>query len=90
MRKKRVLHLTTHLNIGGITSYIKMLTREMQNMPYEFYVGSSGGSQEDFIQASGVTCFRLNIKTKSELSPKLYAAIPKLIEFIRREKITKR
>lgn len=84
---KRVLHLTTHLNIGGITSYIKLLTKEMKKMPYQFFVASSGGTQERMIQEQGVHCLRLNIKTKSELSPKLYFAIPKLLDFIRREKI---
>ena len=83
----RVLHLTTHLNIGGITSYIKFLTKEMNKMPYELYVGSSGGTQEQSLIDSGVKSFRLNIKTKSEISPKVYFAIPKLIQFLREEKI---
>ena len=84
---KRILHLTTHLNIGGITSYIKLLTKEMQKMSYEIYVGSSGGTQERALIENGVQSLRLNIKTKSELSPKLYFAIPKLIHFLRSEKI---
>ena len=87
MRKVRILHLTTHLNIGGITSYIKLLTKEMSKMPYELFVGSSGGSQEQALKDQGVHCLTLNIKTKSELSPKLYLAIPRLLRFIREEKI---
>ena len=83
----RVLHLTTHLNIGGITSYIKLLTKEMRKMPYEFYVVSSGGTQETELKANGVRCISMNIKTKSEMSPKLYFAIPKLIRLIQDEKI---
>lgn len=83
----RILHLTTHLNIGGITSYIKLLTKEMNKMPYEFYVVSGGGTQEEALRKNQVTCVTMNIKTKSELNPKLYFAIPKLIQLIRREKI---
>jgi glycosyltransferase involved in cell wall biosynthesis len=83
----RILHLTTHLNIGGITSYIKLLTKEMKRFPYEFYTASSGGTQEQSLQAEGVKCLTLNIRTKSELSPKLYLAILPLINFIRKEKI---
>lgn len=83
----RVLHLTTHLNIGGITSYIKLLTKEMRKMPYEFYVVSSGGTQEPELKENGVRCISMNIKTKSEISPKLYFAIPKLIRLIQGEKI---
>jgi len=59
----------------------------MQNMPYQFFVGSSGGTQERAIEKQGVSCLRLNIRTKSELSPKLYLSIPKLVEFIKREEI---
>ena len=87
MRKVRILHLTTHLNIGGITSYIKLLTKEMSKMPYELFVGSSGGSQEQALKDQGVHCLTLNIKTKSELSPKLYFSIPRLLRFLREEKI---
>ena len=84
---KRILHLTTHLNIGGITSYIKLVTKEMLNEGYSFYVGSSGGTQEQVLAAQGVTCVQFNIRTKSEISPKVFLAISPLIEFIRREKI---
>lgn len=87
MEKIHVLHLTTHLNTGGITSYIKLLTREMRNLSYEFFVGSSGGTQEQALKDQGVHCLTLNIKTKSELSPKLYGTIPRLLRFIREEKI---
>lgn len=84
---KRILHLTTHLNIGGITSYIKLVTKEMQNDGYRFYVGSSGGTQEPVLEAQAVQCVRFNIRTKSEISPKVFLAIRPLIKFIRREKI---
>ena len=84
---KRVLHLTTHLNIGGITSYIKLLTKEMQKLDYQFFVGSSGGAQEQILEEQGIRCLKLDIRTKSELSPKLYLAIPKLLNFLRRERI---
>jgi len=56
-------------------------------MPYEFYVVSSGGSQASSLQKNGVKCISMKIKTKNELSPKLYFAIPKLIRLIRAEKI---
>ena len=78
-----ILHLTTHLNIGGITSYIRFLTKEMQKMPYRFFIASSGGSQEQTVESQGVTCVNLPIRTKSELSPKLYWAIPKLLKIMR-------
>lgn len=56
-------------------------------MPYEFYIVSSGGTQERSLKEIGVRCIHLNIRTKSELSPKLYFSIPRLIKLIRDEKI---
>src|SRR3989338_2483195 len=82
-----VLHLTTHVNVCGITSYIRLLTKEMRGLGYQFYVASSGGNQRETIEKSGVYCKRFNIKTKSELSPKLYFAILPLVRFVKREKI---
>jgi len=75
------------VNIGGITSYIKLITKEMGKMPYRFFVGSSGGTQEKLLGAQGVETLRLNIRTKSELSPKVYQAVRPLVKFIREEKI---
>ncbi|MBI4358881.1 MAG: glycosyltransferase family 4 protein [Candidatus Omnitrophica bacterium] len=83
----RILHLTTHLNIGGITSYIKLLTKEMRKLSYQLYVGSSGGTQEKMLEEEGIRCLKFNIRTKSELSPKLYLAIPQLIQLVKQEKI---
>lgn len=85
--KRNILHLTTHLNIGGITSYIRLITREMQKWPYQFFIASSGGTQEEAIEAQGVQAFRLNIRTKSELSPKVYFAIQPLIKLVRENHI---
>jgi len=84
---KKVLHLTTHLNIGGITSYIQSLTEEMRNLDYKFYIGSSGGTQEESLANRGAHLLTLNIKTKSELSPKIFRAIRPLRTFISDERI---
>jgi len=87
MAKPRILHLTTHVNIGGITSYIKLLTKEMNKLEYNFCVASAGGTQTEFLEREGVKCFKLNIRTKSEISPKVFLAIKPVIDIIKRERI---
>jgi len=84
---RKVLHLTTHLNIGGITSYIQSLTEEMRNLDYEFYIGSSGGTQDKSLSSQGAHLIMFDIKTKSELSPKIFRAIEPLRAFIADERI---
>ncbi len=56
-------------------------------MPYQFFVASSGGTQERALEAHDVRTFRLNIRTKSELSPKVYWAIKPLIHLIKQNRI---
>lgn len=67
----KVLHLTTHLNTGGITSYILLLSQELQKRNIEIQVASSGGEQESHFTRHHIKTFILPLKTKSELSPKL-------------------
>lgn len=79
----KILHLTTHVNIGGITTYILKLVKPFQKLGIETYVLSSGGSCTADFQEKGVKTFELPIRTKSELHPKLFIAIPKIEKIIR-------
>lgn len=79
-----ILQLTTHLNIGGITSYVVNITRALQERGNNVIISSGGG---DMAAHEGITHFYLDIKTKSELSPKLWLALPKLFSLIKRENI---
>ncbi len=83
----KILHLTTHLNIGGITTYILRLIRPFRQNGIETFVLSSGGTCTAMLRAAGATVFELPIRTKSELNPKIYWAIPKIRRIIRENKI---
>ncbi len=83
----RILHLTTHVNIGGITTYIAKLIKPFSRLGIETFVLSSGGSCTGDLQARGATTFELPIKTKNELHPKLFLAIPAVEKIIRENKI---
>lgn len=83
----RVLHLTTHLNTGGITTYILKLVPYLKKSGVETFVLSSGGAIAPRFEEKGGTVLELPIKTKSELSPKIYFQIPALIKILRENKI---
>lgn len=83
----RVLHLTTHLNTGGITTYIQRLIKPLQELGTEIQVLSSGGEMSSEFVKRGAKLHELPIRTKSELHPKLYFALPQIIKIIREEKI---
>ena len=78
----RVLHLTTHLNIGGITTYILRLSTPMAKRGVETFVVSSGGTCVPEFEGKGARTFRLPIRTKSEIDPKIYFALPNLKKII--------
>ena len=83
----RVLHLATHLNTGGITTYILRLVRPLREHGVEISVLSSGGECTPSFQALQAPVFELPFRTKSELSPKLYRTLPALIRLVRENKI---
>jgi glycosyltransferase involved in cell wall biosynthesis len=82
----KILHLTTHLNIGGITSYLSILGGEMTRRGHDISIVSGGGDMEETLAAKNLSVYRLPIRTKSVLSPKLWFALPRLVRFIKKEK----
>lgn len=74
----KILLLTTHLNHGGITSYIVSLAQGLVKKGNVVYVASSGGETQGVLKAGGVTCIDIPIRTKSELSPKILISLVKL------------
>lgn len=82
-----VLHLTTHLNSGGITIYILRLIKPLAKLGVDLHVLSSGGDWTSNFRELGAATYDLPIKTKSEVHPKIYWAIPSILRIIREKKI---
>ena len=78
----KVLLLTTHLNIGGVTSYTINLARALKNKGITVYIGSAGGELLEKVNRSGIKHIGLNVKTKFEFNPKLILSLVKLRSFI--------
>ena len=85
-RKYKVLHLATHLNLGGISSYLLILGEAFTKRGHVMAVLSSGGQKKEDLERAGIRCFDLPIRTKSELHPKLLWAVPKVVSLVKNEK----
>lgn len=83
----RVLQVTTHLNIGGISNYIVSLSRALKDKGVDTIVASSGGNLEGELAASGIPHKKLDIDTKFEFGPKVFKSAFSLIRIIGEEKI---
>ncbi len=80
------LHLNTHLDPGGISTYIETLGKALMKKGHRVSVLSGGGSKIPSFEQSGIRCFSFPIRTKSELHPKLFLSLPRIASQIRLEK----
>lgn len=82
-----VLFLTTHLNAGGITSYLLTLAKGMTRRGAAVHIASSGGDMAQEFASREVRLCPVNIRTKSEIDLKIYLALGPLYGYIRQNHI---
>ena len=82
-----VLFLTTHFNTGGITSYILTLGDALVQAGHKVVVVSGGGDCESMLEKAGIRHVRANIRTKSEIHPKLLFSLSLINNLIAGEEI---
>lgn len=82
-----ILFLSTHLNTGGITSYLFTLSKGLIKRGHAVHCASSGGNMEKEFLSAGVKIMDLNIRTKSELDPRIYLALKPLKQYIKENHI---
>ena len=83
----KILHVSTHMNIGGIGQYILSLCTAMKSKGIECVVASSGGNMEEELKKNGIEHRHIDIKTKFEFAPKVFFAVSGLADIIEKEKI---
>ncbi len=83
----KILLITTHLNVGGITSYLFALCRQYVAKGHEVSLVSCGGERQEEFARAGVILVNAAVHTKSELSPRIYFELPRLVQFIRKREI---
>lgn len=82
----KILHLTNHLNSGGISSYVYTVVCEMKRRGHQSFILSSEGSLIERFQDAGIKVFLMIPKTKSELDPRLYCCLPNILRLINTER----
>lgn len=79
-----ILFLTTHLNVGGISSYLLSLSGGLKERGHNIYLASSPGELLDEFKALGVKFIPIPIKTKSEGNIfKILASLFRLLPYIK-------
>lgn len=73
-----ILYLTSHLNTGGITSYVLSLVAGLKARGHNVYVASSAGELTRRFIDEGVGYLPIPIKTKSEVN--LFKVLPSLFK----------
>jgi len=82
-----ILYLTTHLNIGGISSYLLSLSRGLRDRGHNIYIASASGSLLQRFISEGVKVIPIPIKTKSEISPGVILSLFILLKRIKQADI---
>ena len=75
------------MNIGGIPNYILSLSKAIEPEGVETVVASSGGELTAELEKANIEHVRLDIDTKSELSPKVLKSVFRVSSLVRAEKI---
>lgn len=83
----RILHITSHLNVGGITSYVLSLSRACAARGHRVVIASGGGQLEAQAQTMGVTHWRVPLQTSAEWSPRVWMASRQLRAKLRQEPV---
>ena len=83
----KVLHVNTHMNIGGIGQYIISLSKALKQKKIECLVASSGGELEAELVRLDIRHIRLDMNTKFEFGPKVFRSASRLARIIKDNKI---
>lgn len=78
----KILLLGTHLDIGGIPRYLLDLAGELTEKGHRVTVATSGGKWENALRERKIEHLFLDIRTKSELSPKVWKSTRTLKSFL--------
>jgi glycosyltransferase involved in cell wall biosynthesis len=83
----KILHLTSHLNIGGITTHVLNLSEALVARGHQVVVASGGGMAERRLQAAGIPHWRVSLNTSAEFSPQVAWATWQLRRLLRAQPV---
>ncbi len=80
----KILHLTRHLEIGGIPRYVLDLTIQHQARGHQITVAAMGGAKVPALEASGARHVEIPLSSKFEFGPKLWLSWKALLPVLRK------
>ena len=83
----RVLQVTSHLNIGGITQYVLALSQQLGDRGHGVTIAADGGQAEPQVGAVGATHWRLPLHTSAEFSPQVFRGIQQLTRRLQQDPV---
>jgi len=86
-RLMRILHLTSHLNVGGVARYTVSVAAALRRRGHEVVIASGGGELEPEAAAAGVAHWRVPLHTSAEFSPQVFAAAWQMSRRLRRQPV---
>ncbi len=81
----RVLQLTSHLNVGGITSHVLSLSKELARRGHGVAVASGDGTLRRTLTGQGIAHWPVPLSTSAEFSPQVLWAAWRLAGQLSRE-----
>ena len=82
-----VLHLTSHLHVGGVSRSVLSVSRELRARGHRVVVASGGGSWEAQAAAAGIEHWTLPLHTSVEFSPQVFAATRRVLARLRAQPV---
>ena len=79
----RILHLTSHLNTGGVSSYVLSMSRALARRGHAVTIASGGGSLEPQAHVAGLAHWPVPMHTSAEFSPPVFRAARQVLERLR-------
>jgi len=67
----RILHITSHLDVGGISTYVLELSEALAARGHQVAVASGGGALAGRLGADGMADWRVPLRTSAEVSPQV-------------------
>ncbi len=83
----RVLHVTSHLNLGGVAKHVLALSKALVERGHRLEIASGGGALAAELSGDGISHATVPLHTSAEFSPQVFAAYWRLAARLRRQRV---
>ncbi len=83
----RILQITSHLNVGGITRYVLSLSKRLTQRGHEVTVAADGGQLAAQLGTMGVKQWQFLLNTSQEFGPRVFWGIQGLVARLRQDPV---